>query len=539
MRSTRVPRGHWFCQAGLSGDSPWRRLWPAVVSLCCLLAALAPPNARTAYADTPPQSIHDAVITNCSNDGQLRNALSDPGTSTITFNCGAGTRTIPIGSFMSVQGNITVDGANRITLDGGDVNALLQVFNSARLTLRNLRLANGAYNGAYPIENFGRLTLFNVTVVSSQSTGQGGALYNSGTLTVNASNFLDNQGLGSLAFSTNGAAIYNDGGLAVVNNSTFRGNRVFGTIGVGGAIAVQGGDVTIRGSRFENNRAPDGGALYVNAGSTVTVTESIFAANEARFGGAIETGGELQIDYSRLSANDATVGDGGAIWVVDGDLDMTYSTLNGNTAAGNGGAIACALTNASIIHSTLNANQASGFGGGIYSECDLNLTNSTLSGNRGQGGGGAVYQAGSFRFATVGAVTIAFNTAPFGAGVYNDDTAGSSLALQATLLSGNSGGNCDGVITSNGDNASSDSCGALIAIGDRNNLALPLAPLGRYGGATATHFLPSNSPARDAIPNARCGFSVDQRDVTRPKGARCDVGAVEAFARLWVPALRR
>ena len=532
----------WLCRDRRRRSGAWgaRRLRAFRHSLLLLgvfLGLLAPSARETARAGLDPDATYNAVITNCNNDTQLFNALSVAGTSTITFACGSGPRTIPITSYLTVQGNITVEGAGRITLDGGDTYSLLHVLPGGRLTLRNLTLANGAFLGAYPIENFGRLTLSNVTVSSNQSTEVGGALYNKGILLVNGSRFLDNQGLGTPVSATSGAAIYNDGGTATVTNSVFRDNRITSTIGGGGAIAVAGGNFTIRHSRFENNRAREGGALYLITGSVVTVTHSTFVANEARHGGAVASGGELQLDYSRLCSNSTTAGDGGAIWVLDGDLDMTYSTLDNNVAARHGSAIACSAVNLSVIHSTLNDNRAGVFGGGIYSECDVNLTNSTLSDNVAQEGGG-LYQSGNSRLAAIGVTTIAYNRAAVGAGVLNDSAATSDLALQATLLAWNFSQNCAGTILSNGDNASSDACNGLTAVGDRNSLLLLLAPLGRYGGPTATHYLPPDSPARDAIPNARCAFAVDQRGVSRPKGPACDVGAVEVFSRLWLPALR-
>jgi hypothetical protein len=50
--------------------------------------------------------------------------------------------------------------------------------------------------------------------------------------------------------------------------------------------------------------------------------------------------------------------------------------------------------------------------------------------------------------------------------------------------------------------------------------------LGAYDGATGTHAPLSGSPAIDKGNNTTCA-KVDQRKVTRPQGARCDIGAVE------------
>jgi hypothetical protein len=57
-----------------------------------------------------------------------------------------------------------------------------------------------------------------------------------------------------------------------------------------------------------------------------------------------------------------------------------------------------------------------------------------------------------------------------------------------------------------------------------------LGPLQDNGGATLTHALVPGSPALDAAPvDANCP-ATDQRGVTRPQGAACDIGAVEGIA---------
>ncbi len=56
------------------------------------------------------------------------------------------------------------------------------------------------------------------------------------------------------------------------------------------------------------------------------------------------------------------------------------------------------------------------------------------------------------------------------------------------------------------------------------------------GGATWTHQLLLGSPAIDAVPVADCTDAIgtliatDQRGVTRPQGAACDIGAFELVA---------
>jgi hypothetical protein len=54
-----------------------------------------------------------------------------------------------------------------------------------------------------------------------------------------------------------------------------------------------------------------------------------------------------------------------------------------------------------------------------------------------------------------------------------------------------------------------------------------LAQLADNGGPTYTHALVPGSPAIDASPHDADCPSADQRGVSRPQGAQCDIGAFE------------
>jgi hypothetical protein len=56
-----------------------------------------------------------------------------------------------------------------------------------------------------------------------------------------------------------------------------------------------------------------------------------------------------------------------------------------------------------------------------------------------------------------------------------------------------------------------------------------LGSLGNYGGPTQTKIANPGSPAIDAASCANAP-ATDQRGVTRPQGASCDIGAVERKA---------
>jgi hypothetical protein len=54
-----------------------------------------------------------------------------------------------------------------------------------------------------------------------------------------------------------------------------------------------------------------------------------------------------------------------------------------------------------------------------------------------------------------------------------------------------------------------------------------LGALADNGGPTLTHALLTGSPAIDAGNGAACS-TTDQRGITRPQGAQCDIGSFEA-----------
>jgi len=106
--------------------------------------------------------------------------------------------------------------------------------------------------------------------------------------------------------------------------------------------------------------------------------------------------------------------------------------------------------------------------------------------------------------------------------------AGTGAILKNVLIAGNSDENCDiqnPVIALGRSLTDDDTCG-----GEPAWLMVPpgtagLAALADNGGPTRTHALAGSSPAVDAA--TECDVTVDQRYVSRPQGAACDIGAFE------------
>ncbi len=130
--------------------------------------------------------------------------------------------------------------------------------------------------------------------------------------------------------SNGGAILLKNGGIASVENVSFRSNTAF----FGGAIATAGDNnrLEVSNSSFERNSAnTTGGAMMIDGGS-VRVSESAFIDNRAQqYGGAIATSsGRATISNSTLSGSEALKG--GGVYALGGETTLTHLTLFDNRA---------------------------------------------------------------------------------------------------------------------------------------------------------------------------------------------------------------
>ena len=246
-------------------------------------------------------------------------------------------------------------------------------------------------------------------------------------------------------------------------------------------------------------------------------------------------------------ASTTSNGAGGGIFVQSSTLMLTNVTVSGNNASTiGGGGIVVAAGVMTMIGSTVSGNTA-GTGrltraGGIFVNNGANalLANSTISGNTARdvpgpadsSEGGGIYAAGGL---TLINMTIAGNTAADGGGLYQQPPSAAggpavSTSMSNTILAGNSGAECAGqgveppsAITSHHDVVDDGSC-MLTGAGEKQDVNPLLGALANNGGQTNTRALAVNSPAIDV--GSGCA-ALDQRGVTRPGGAACDIGAFE------------
>jgi hypothetical protein len=256
--------------------------------------------------------------------------------------------------------------------------------------------------------------------------------------------------------------------------------------------------------------------------------------------------GPVTITDSTFSNNDATTDDdpggdcdcsGGGILIFDQpSFTVTGSTFSGNLALYAGGAMAIdQVDTAKVVNSTITGNSSGEFGA-IAADDDVNLTLTydTVTAN-------AVHDVPvvnpvSTQFFEVRSFGDVHSTADGKPASLGGDA---TMTVFGTVITGGVGGpNCAAEsLTSQGWNYSDDtSCGFTNAANGDNQAAgnnPALGALGDNGGPTPTQLPALSGPLVNAIPLASCqagsaaGIAVDQRGVTRPQGAGCDIGSVE------------
>lgn len=149
-----------------------------------------------------------------------------------------------------------------------------------------------------------------------------------------------------------------------------------------------------------------------------------------------------------------------------------------------------------------------------------------------EGGGGIEVRGGE---TNLNNVTI-FNNSAIGFG--NGGGIRGSVNVKNSIIAGNTGNDpdCAGTLNSEGYNLVQDITNCIIG-GDFTGNIIGLSPqlgsIQNNGGSTWTHMPNVASLAIDTgNPNApgsggNSCESEDQRNITRPQGARCDIGAVE------------
>lgn len=415
------------------------------------------------------------------------------------------------------------------------------IFNSGALTMSGGSITgNTAALHGGGLFNTGQATLTDVTAISSNfasdTDGDGGGIFNSGTLTVTGGSISSNSA------PDTGGAIYNAAdATATISTSTLSQNSAgdFDS-GEGGAI-YNAGTLTVNGGSLTENTTFRGGALANSGTATLTgVTISANSTIDLGSGGGIfnAAAGTLTVNTSTLSSNTAAT-NGGAIENL-GAATITGSTFTQNGAE-SGGAVSHTAGTLTIQSSTFSGNSAQS-GGAIRANAQSTLRQLTLAENSSRVDGSALLIVGGA--STVTNCTIASNTADSdgnGTGQGAIAISGGTLILHSTIVDNNvrgsqvTTGSDIALLSGAVDPASANNLvGSAGSSGGLNNgvngnlvgIDARLGTFGLHGGTTRTIPLLSGSPAINAGSNPGT-LSTDQRGYNRVGGAGIDIGAFE------------
>jgi predicted outer membrane repeat protein len=311
--------------------------------------------------------------------------------------------------------------------------------------------------------------------------------------------------------------------------------------GIGGALRVNNGDVTVTNSVLNSNEATSGGGAIYAVDGTLTISGTTVSGGAAPSGaGVYVADGTLNISDSTVSGNTLTdPGGGGGIYAYLGGGAVTISDTRivGNSAGVGGGLQVTGRDGpVTITGSEIFDNTSTTRGGGLYARVvdggPLNITNTTISGNLATGsfgGGVGVYQGSATAKTTITGSTIAGNTGLEGGAIYAAPVATpANMILRNTIIADN----LDATMTLDELIGSFDAAFSLIeqpsgatvnetVAGSNITGQDPgLAPLATNGATTRTHAITAASQAADA--GRAFGLTGDQRGETRP----FDLGAL-------------
>ena len=514
----------------------YRAFLPAAI-VAGLLAWASPAAASTISVTTVASSPGGSG--NCTLGEAIQAANTDSAVDACAAGSGSDTISLPSGTYtLSAVDHTTTEGAvalpeieSTITIQGANPQNTIIQRNTAGGTpaFMLFHMDVGTENQCWPTCT---LTLKGLSLLNS--SGSGGAVTNlAGTVV------FDNL---VLAGSTNGPAIQSAGNVSMQNALVT--NNV--STGEGGVLSSTG-TVTVTGSEFEFNSAQNGGVIHLGPSGTATLTDSEFDQNTASAGGALYGPGDWRVTKSLFSSNQATAS-GGALGGASGDVEVAESLFHANTAGQDGGAIQ-GSGNLDVRSTTFQENLANR-GGGLFSDVATTVSaNNTFGGNSAGATGGGLFATGGDVTISNSTFAENFATYGGGfSWEQNSGTLSLRNSLVATNGAMIDGLDCssDSPLTSAGHNlvGAADGCSITAGTGDQvGSLASPvdpvLAPLDSNGPYTKTFALQTGSPAIDMGNPAAPGSGgnaceqADQRGQVRPRDGdgdetfRCDIGAYE------------
>jgi hypothetical protein len=256
-----------------------------------------------------------------------------------------------------IDKSLTIEGSENTIIDGENKNYIFTVTDNVKVTFKNIRFINAykspesyainypdaVYGSAVEIKN-AEVIIDNCSFENNQVTYStnnqytyGGAISNSGTLTITGSKFTSNIAHSTSGLFSYGGSIYNDGEL-VINNSEFL-KSVCDDFSYGGVIA-NNANLIIDNTLFKNTHVSQesrGGVIYNTGNFKLTnsiIEDNIIAkANFQYVYGAVYNAGTFTA-YSNIFKNNSgvysTPSRGSGNIYSTGKLNLTYNLFLGN-----------------------------------------------------------------------------------------------------------------------------------------------------------------------------------------------------------------
>jgi hypothetical protein len=250
-----------------------------------------------------------------------------------------------------------------------------------------------------------------------------------------------------------------------------------------------------------------GGGLYDPSGSSPTLTNITFSGNF-------------------VSGSESAVG--GGMYSSPGSPTLVDVTFVGNFSSQAGGGLAFYSSAATLANVTFVHNSSNGYAGGLWNyDSSPTLTNVTFSGNSTAAYGGGMGNRNSSP--TLMNVTFSGNSSSYqGGGMWG--VTDSHPIIRNTIFWGNTAPSSGSQIHDFEGTTYAILSDSVVQGGYSGSNIITADPklgaLGSNGGSTQTIPLSSGSSAIDAGNDATCA-AADQRGITRPQGAHCDIGAFE------------
>ncbi|MCD7781126.1 MAG: DUF11 domain-containing protein [Methanosphaera sp.] len=332
-------------------------------------------NSTTEYVNTYSQL-----------ENAITNAKSNTNSTTYIINLETGTYTIDKSiKWQNIEGTVEklVINGNDSIISGENNYSFIQIAANTTVEINNLTVCNTTRNIGSALYNSGNVTLNNVNMIDNHATLNssygGGAIYNTGLLVINNSTFINNtsQANGGVIYNT--ITYLNTVAQVIINNSKFICNEASKA---GGAIYNHlnshdntNSQVIIDNCQFISNKAEEASAIYnynsikflinntiianhsgnslikyiiaTNTSSMEIINSQISENNHITL---IENEGSLIIDNSTINDNNCS-----EMINTTNYLDLTNSLIENNT-------ITTLITNTDILkitNTTINYNNIS------------------------------------------------------------------------------------------------------------------------------------------------------------------------------------